>query len=38
VHLATHGCFQKGGCPQEGLKENTILFANNETLNIADAF
>ena len=38
VHLATHACFQKGGCHQEGLKENTILFANNETLNIADAF
>ena len=37
VHLATHACFQKGGCHQEGLKENTILFANNETLNIADA-
>ncbi|NEP85933.1 MAG: tetratricopeptide repeat protein, partial [Okeania sp. SIO2C2] len=37
VHLATHGCFQKEGCPGVGLEENTILFANRETFNIADA-
>ena len=37
VHLATHGCFQKGGCPTVGLEENTILFANNKTFNIANA-
>ncbi|NES66768.1 MAG: CHAT domain-containing protein, partial [Okeania sp. SIO2D1] len=36
VHLATHGCFQKGGCPDIGLEENTILFANKETFEIAD--
>ncbi len=37
LHLTTHGCFQKGGCPNVGLEENTILFANRETFNIADA-
>ncbi|NEN88162.1 MAG: CHAT domain-containing protein [Okeania sp. SIO3H1] len=37
VHLATHGCFQKEGCPGVGLEENTILFANGKTFNIADA-
>ncbi|ABG51863.1 Tetratricopeptide TPR_2 [Trichodesmium erythraeum IMS101] len=37
VHLATHGCFQKGGCREQGLEENTILFANNKTFNIANA-
>ncbi|MDY7004187.1 MAG: CHAT domain-containing protein [Cyanobacteriota bacterium] len=37
VHLATHGCFKKGGCPGVGLDANTILFANRETFNIADA-
>ncbi|NET46030.1 CHAT domain-containing tetratricopeptide repeat protein [Okeania sp. SIO2B3] len=37
VHLATHGCFQKGGCPGVGLEANNILFANRETFNIADA-
>ncbi|NEP83886.1 MAG: CHAT domain-containing protein, partial [Okeania sp. SIO3B3] len=37
VHLATHGCFQKGGCPGLGLEEGAILFANRETFNIADA-
>ncbi len=36
LHLATHGCFQKGGCPKLGLKENTILFAD-QRFNIADA-
>ncbi|NEQ40828.1 MAG: tetratricopeptide repeat protein [Okeania sp. SIO3I5] len=37
VHLATHGCFQKGGCPNVGLEENTILFANDKTFHIRDA-
>ncbi|MEB3339948.1 CHAT domain-containing protein [Okeania sp.] len=37
VHLATHGCFQKGGCPDVGLEEGTILFANDKTFNIRDA-
>lgn len=36
LHLATHGCFQQGGCPKLGLEENTILFADRR-LNIADA-
>jgi CHAT domain-containing protein len=36
LHLATHGCFQKDGCPKLGLKENTILFADQQ-FNIADA-
>jgi CHAT domain-containing protein len=36
LHLATHGCFQKGGCPQLGLEENTLLFAG-ERFNIRDA-
>jgi CHAT domain-containing protein/Tfp pilus assembly protein PilF len=36
LHLATHGCFQKGGCKTIGLEENTILFADQQ-LNIADA-
>ena len=36
LHLATHGCFQKGGCPKLGLEENTILFADQQ-FNIADA-
>jgi CHAT domain-containing protein/Tfp pilus assembly protein PilF len=36
LHLATHGCFQKGGCPKLGLGENTILFADQQ-FNIADA-
>ncbi len=36
LHLATHGCFQKGGCPKLGLKENTLLFAD-QSLNIRDA-
>jgi len=36
IHLATHGCFQKGGCPKLGLEENTILFAD-QRFNIADA-
>ncbi len=37
LHLATHGCFQKGGCPNLDMEANTILFANGETFNIADA-
>ena len=37
VHLATHGCFQKDGCPGVGLEANTILFANDETFHIRDA-
>lgn len=36
LHLATHGCFQKGGCPDLGLKENTLLFAD-QVLKIGDA-
>ncbi|MDM3845653.1 MAG: tetratricopeptide repeat protein [Aphanizomenon gracile PMC638.10] len=36
LHLATHGCFQKGGCTQLKLKENTLLFAD-ESLQIQDA-
>ncbi|MDT9277559.1 MAG: CHAT domain-containing protein, partial [Limnospira sp. PMC 737.11] len=37
LHLATHGCFQKQGCPRLNLEANNILFANNEKFNIADA-
>lgn len=36
LHLATHGCFQKGGCPKLGLEENTLLFAD-QRYNIRDA-
>ncbi|MFW9262397.1 tetratricopeptide repeat protein [Nostoc sp. CALU 546] len=36
LHLATHGCFQKGGCRNLGLEENTLLFAD-QRLNIRDA-
>lgn len=36
LHLATHGCFQQGGCPKLGLPENVLLFADQK-LNIADA-
>jgi CHAT domain-containing protein/Tfp pilus assembly protein PilF len=36
LHLATHGCFQKGGCPNLGLENNTILFSD-QRFNIADA-
>jgi CHAT domain-containing protein/Tfp pilus assembly protein PilF len=36
LHLATHGCFQKEGCPNLGLEENTILFAD-QRFNIANA-
>lgn len=36
LHLATHGCFQKGGCPKLQMEENTLLFADRK-LNIRDA-
>jgi len=36
AHLATHSCFQRGGCPMLGLEENTILFADKQ-LKIGDA-
>jgi len=36
LHLETHGCFQPGGCANLAMEENTLLFANNQTLPIAD--
>ncbi|BAZ22350.1 TPR repeat-containing protein [Kalymmatonema gypsitolerans NIES-4073] len=36
IHLATHGCFQYGGCDGLGLKENTLVFSDKK-LKIADA-
>lgn len=36
LHIATHGCFVRGGCPDLGMSENTILFADQD-LEIADA-
>ncbi|WP_339364023.1 CHAT domain-containing protein [Aliterella atlantica] len=36
LHLATHGCFRPGGCPDLKLPANTILF-RDRNLNIADA-
>jgi CHAT domain-containing protein/Tfp pilus assembly protein PilF len=36
LHLATHGCFQQGGCPKLGLEENTLLFADSQ-FNIREA-
>ncbi|MEG3871320.1 CHAT domain-containing tetratricopeptide repeat protein [Microcoleus sp. Z1_B5] len=36
LHLATHGCFQQGGCQQLGMEENTLLFADSQ-FNIRDA-
>jgi len=36
LHLATHGCFQQGGCQQLDLEENTLLFADRQ-FNIRDA-
>jgi CHAT domain-containing protein/Tfp pilus assembly protein PilF len=36
LHLATHGCFQKGGCSKPKQEENTILFAD-QPFKIADA-
>ncbi|MBD2622291.1 tetratricopeptide repeat protein [Microcystis flos-aquae FACHB-1344] len=37
LHLGTHGCFKRAGCPNLGMQANTILFANKEQYNIADA-
>jgi len=36
LHLATHGCFQQGGCQKLGMEENTLLFADSE-FNIREA-
>lgn len=36
LHLATHGCFQLGGCPKLGMEENTLLFADSQ-FNIRNA-
>jgi CHAT domain-containing protein len=36
LHLATHGCFQSGGCKSLGMEENTLLFADTQ-FNIRDA-
>jgi len=36
LHIATHGCFVAGGCPNLGMAENTILFAD-ENLDLATA-
>ncbi|MEG3898339.1 MULTISPECIES: CHAT domain-containing tetratricopeptide repeat protein [unclassified Microcoleus] len=30
LHLATHGCFQQGGCQKLGMEENTLLFADRQ--------
>ncbi|GBE73664.1 hypothetical protein myaer87_08910 [Microcystis aeruginosa NIES-87] len=37
LHLGTHGCFNLAGCPNLDMQANTILFANKEQYNIADA-
>ncbi|MBE8993904.1 CHAT domain-containing protein [Microcystis aeruginosa] len=37
LHLGTHGCFDLAGCPNLEMQANTILFANKEEYNIADA-
>lgn len=37
LHLGTHGCFSLNGCRNLDMKPNTILFANNQQYNIADA-
>ncbi len=37
LHLGTHGCFNLAGCPNLDMQANTILFANNQQYNIADA-
>jgi CHAT domain-containing protein len=37
IHLGTHGCFLSAGCPNLDMKANTLLFANNQQYNIADA-
>ncbi|KJH73209.1 hypothetical protein UH38_02525 [Aliterella atlantica CENA595] len=36
LHLATHGCFRPGGCPDLKLEANTILF-RDRNFQIADA-
>jgi CHAT domain-containing protein len=36
LHLATHGCFQQGGCQKLSMEENTLLFADSP-FNIRDA-
>jgi CHAT domain-containing protein/Tfp pilus assembly protein PilF len=36
LHLATHGCFQQGGCQKLGMEENTLLFADRQ-FNIREA-
>jgi CHAT domain-containing protein/predicted negative regulator of RcsB-dependent stress response len=36
LHLATHGCFQQGGCQKLGMEENTLLFADSQ-FNIREA-
>ncbi|EKU97029.1 hypothetical protein Lepto7375DRAFT_1068 [Leptolyngbya sp. PCC 7375] len=36
LHLATHGCFNPNGCPQLGLKPNTLLFSDQQ-YDITDA-
>ena len=37
IHIGTHGCFELAGCPNLKMEANTILFANNQQYNIADA-
>lgn len=37
LHLGTHGCFVATGCPDLGMKANTLLFANSQQYPIADA-
>jgi CHAT domain-containing protein len=37
LHLGTHGCFVATGCPELGMKANTLLFANGAQYPIADA-
>jgi CHAT domain-containing protein/tetratricopeptide (TPR) repeat protein len=37
LHLGTHGCFELNGCVNPKMEANTILFANNQQYNIADA-
>jgi CHAT domain-containing protein/Tfp pilus assembly protein PilF len=37
LHLSTHSCFAPQGCPYLGMEANTLLFANNQQYNIADA-
>jgi CHAT domain-containing protein/uncharacterized protein HemY len=37
LHLGTHGCFLSTGCPELGMKANTLLFANGVNYPIAEA-